>query len=273
MTRSPGNPMRVLQITDSHLGEDRDESLIGLRTADSFEDVLIRASQQDAKYDLILATGDMSNDGTCASYERFIAAVNRHFPTTPIAWLEGNHDNPASMRRLSSAPASIATPLTNYVVFGGWRFILLNSRVPFEERGELHPAEIQRLSRLLESDPISPTMVFLHHQIVPVGCTWLDTYTVSNAHEFFEVIDRFNNVKAVSWGHVHQEFYSVRRGVDLLATPSTCVQFKPLSHDFAIDNVMPGFRVYEFFQDGTYQSTVNRIKLTKYAIDYESSGY
>ena len=36
----------------------------------------------------------------------------------------------------------------------------------------------------------------------------------------------------LSWGHVHQCFDDRRRGVRLLATPSTCAQFLPLSDQF-----------------------------------------
>ncbi len=268
MSRASDKPIRVLQVTDSHLGEHSDETLIGLRTADSLDDVLRRARKHAGDIDLVLATGDMSNDGTSGSYVRFIDAVKTFYPGTPLAWLPGNHDDPGGMKDVGKPG-----PITNYVELGEWRFILLNSRVPFEERGELHPIELKRLQHLLECNPGAPTMIFLHHQIVPVGSVWLDTYVVSNADEFFAITDRFDNIKAVSWGHVHQEYNSVRRGVDLLATPSTCVQFKPLSREFAIDSAMPGYRVYELFADGSYASAVSRIRQKNYAIDFASSGY
>ena len=263
-----GTPIRILQITDCHLGRDADESLLGLKTADSFTDVLQRAAEQDGKFDLVLCSGDISNDGTAASYDRFIKAVRQYIPATPLAWLPGNHDDPASMRAIHSA-----APKAEYLSLGDWRIIMLNSRVPFEERGELPQSELNRLERLLESDPVSPTLIFLHHQLVPVGSAWIDQYVVSNADDFFTITDRFDNVRAVSWGHVHQEFCTVRNGVDLLATPSTCVQFKPLSDDFMVDNIMPGYRVYELLPSGVYTTQVSRVAERIYSIDFASAGY
>lgn len=268
MTRLNGKPIRILQITDSHLGESEDEALLGLRTADSFADVLNRAKADAGRFDLVLSSGDISNDGTSGSYDRFIRTVRDAIPSTPIAWLEGNHDDPASMRAIKSAP-----PLSGHIKMGGWQLILLNSRVPFEERGELSQGELDRLTKLLEKDPNSPTMIFLHHQPVPVGCAWLDQYVVSNAKEFFAITDRFSNVKAISWGHVHQEFYGVHKGVDLIASPSTCVQFKPRSKGFAVDDVMPGYRVYELHPNGDYTTQICRVARRCYSIDFASLGY
>lgn len=268
MTRLNGKPLRILQLTDCHLGQDEEEALLGLRTADSLNDVLRQARDEGGHFDLVLCTGDISNDGTSGSYERYVKAVRDYLPQTPMAWLEGNHDCPSSMRSMA-----IASPQTDYLSVGEWRFILLNSRVPFEERGELHRSELQRLERLLASDPQSPTMIFLHHQVVPVGSAWIDQYVVSNADQFFDVIDRYDNIKAVSWGHVHQEFYNVRNGVDLIATPSTCVQFKPCSDDFMVDDVMPGYRIYELLPNGQYQTVINRVCERAYPIDFASAGY
>lgn len=263
-----GKPLRILQVTDTHLGQDADEQLLGLRTADSFDDVLCQIQASQERFDVVLASGDISGDGTLGSYERFIKAVRHYLPGTPIAWLEGNHDDPASMHSLT-----MWSPLTEYMTLGNWRIIMLNSRVPFEDRGELAPHEIDRLDRLLAADPTAPTLIFLHHQVVPVGSAWIDQYVVSNADEFFGVIDRYENVKAVSWGHVHQEFFTVRNGVDLLAAPSTCVQFKPKSDDFVVDTTMPGYRVYELYPNGAYKTSVNRIAERVYNIDQVSSGY
>lgn len=262
-----GDTLRILQLTDCHLGGDSGESLLGLNTAATLNDVLGRIAVEHKAFDLIVNTGDTSNDGSIASYERFLSAARHKFPGAKLAWLPGNHDDPTSMKAVKERP------FCDYLRLGSWNLILLNSRVPFEERGELSPAELHRLEGLLQSDPQSPTLIFLHHQLVPVGSAWIDQYVVGNASEFFTIIDRFDNIKAVSWGHVHQEFFTVRNGVDLLATPSTCVQFKPLSDDFLVDTIMPGYRIYKLQTSGVYQTSVGRVARKSYNIDFASSGY
>ncbi len=267
MTRLNGRPARILQITDCHLGQSADESLLGLNTLDTLNDVLQQVTTE-GRFDLVLSTGDISNDGTPESYDRFIHAVRHYLPNTPIAWLEGNHDDPASMREIQSSP-----PKTDYLTIGGWKYILLNSRVPFEERGELSQRELDRLDFLLSTDPTTPTMIFLHHQLVPVGSAWLDQYVVSNASAFFDITDKYNNIKAISWGHVHQDFFALRNGVDLIATPSTCLQFKPCNDDFMVDDIMPAYRIYELNEKGTYTTQLVRVETLTQGVDLASSGY
>ena len=96
---------------------------------------------------------------------------------------------------------------------------------------------------------------------------WLKTPPV------FALLERFPNVKAVSWGHVHQAFEATRGALKLFASPSTCVQFTPESQNFQVDHLMPGCRSYLLYPDGSIESTVLRAKDRIYCIDYSSTGY
>ncbi|TVZ37500.1 Icc protein [Alteromonadaceae bacterium 2753L.S.0a.02] len=259
-------PFRLLQITDCHLGSQPGEKLLGLDTDQSLHDVLQLLQANEAP-DMLLATGDISNDGGVASYERFIHIIERYFPNTPLAWLPGNHDDPMNMDQVARLP------IEAHCVRGGWNLILLDSRIPMEVGGDLEEYELERLERLLSAYPRLPAAVFLHHQPVPVGSEWLDTYVVRRNKAFFRILDKYSNVKVVCWGHVHQQFEAERKGVQLLATPSTCVQFLPDSKEFGVDRIMPGYRRFELFADGTLATQVCRIKDKVYQIDFASSGY
>jgi Icc protein len=85
---------------------------------------------------------------------------------------------------------------------------------------------------------------------------WLDQVGLENADEFFAVLDRHRNVRAVLWGHVHQVHDTERNGVKLFSTPSTCAQFLPLSNSFAIDHRPPGYRWLDLNADGTITTEV-----------------
>ena len=104
-------------------------------------------------------------------------------------------------------------------------------------------------------------------------CAWLDTQVVGSADKFFDVIDRHPRVRAIIWGHVHQEFDSVRNGVRMLAVPSTCVQFKPKSEDFAIDDANPGYRWLDLYPDGHIDTAVSRVQGITFEVDFSVKGY
>ncbi len=259
-------PYHLLQITDCHLGSQPGEKLLGMNTDESLCDVLelLRAKENP---DLILATGDISNDGGIQSYERYIAFLRQYFPDTPLAWLPGNHDDPLNMDQVGDLPIE-----AHYQV-AGWNLMFLDSKIPMEEGGALQQGELDRLETELNKYLGMPTLVFLHHQVVNVGSAWVDQYAVKNSEALFEVLDKHENVKAISWGHVHQEFESSRNGVDLLATPSTCVQFTPNLDDFQVDHSMPGYRQYKLYPDGRYTTQVVRVLKKQYEIDFQATGY
>lgn len=259
-------PLRLLQITDCHLGNLPGEVLLGMNTDQSLYDVLDMIQAQEAP-DMLVATGDISNDGGPASYERFTQIIHKYFPNTPLAWLPGNHDDPLSMDQVTNLP------LEAHYRLGDWNLIFLDSRIPMEDGGALEHAELLRLDRELSKNKNLASMVFLHHQPVPVGSAWLDGYVLKNADEFFKVLDRHKNVKAVCWGHVHQEFETERKGVRLFSTPSTCVQFAPNEVKFKVDRLMPGYRVIDLYPNGRFITGVKRIKDKVYTIDFASTGY
>jgi len=64
-------PLKVLQITDTHLHATADSRMRGVNTYDTFMSVLARS--QTSRYwpaDAILVTGDIVQDESRAGYER-----------------------------------------------------------------------------------------------------------------------------------------------------------------------------------------------------------
>src|SRR3546814_9659808 len=94
-----------------------------------------------------------------------------------------------------------------------------------------------------------------------------------NPDALFAVLDRFPQVRAVLWGHVHQEVDQVRDGVRLLASPSTCIQFEPGSEDFAVGTQAPGYRWLRLLPDGGLETGVERVVGFAFTPDYGSNGY
>lgn len=261
-------PVRLIQITDCHLGPQASESLLGLNTDQSLDDVLQLIAREQPAFDQMVCTGDIASAGHDTCYNRFISSIRAYF-SAPLAWLPGNHDCAAIMANVAVANP----PEARQITLGNWLIILLDSAVPGQVYGKLAPAELNYLQHTLENNSDKFIMVMLHHQPVPVGSAWIDQYIVRNADAFFEIIDAHPQVKALVWGHVHQDFVSERKGVSLIATPSTCVQFKPNCDDFTVDTQMPGYRWFELHQNGSFDTGVSRVTGKQYTIDYKSAGY
>ena len=260
-------PLRVAQITDTHLYRQSDGRLLGLDTRACLAAVL-EPLRQHGPWDMIVASGDLAHDGSGEAYRelrRQLAALQR-----PVYCLPGNHDDKVTLARELSggnfhcAPACLA---------GGWLQLFLDSTVAGEEGGHLARHELERLEQALAEHDGWPTLVWLHHQPVAVGSRWLDGMAVDNTEAFFDIVARHPQIQAIVWGHVHQTFDQWRDSVRLLAAPSTCLQFLPGSERFAVDRQPPGYRWLELHPGGRLETGIRRIDRIPGEIDLAAAGY
>jgi Icc protein len=242
--------IRLTHLTDPHLYGGESELLRGIATLPSLEATLAHAQRRDWPPDAMLVTGDLVQDdpGGYAHFRRLFAALR-----LPVLCLPGNHDEPEAMRReLDGAPFVVG----GSVDLGLWRIVLLDSTIAGSAAGRLGADRLAALHSVLAAAPQRHALVCLHHQPVPMSSRWLDRVGLQNADEFFEVIDRHPNVRGIVWGHVHQSHDALRKGVRLLATPSTCAQFLPRADRFALDRRPPGYRTLELKADGSIVTEV-----------------
>jgi len=261
-------PLRVVQITDTHLFADPEQTMLALAPQKSLEAVLALVRAEQPSIDVLLATGDFSQDNSYASYRRLYEQLASF--SVPMYWLEGNHDKPAPLLQALAEQAHILAPCVQHQ--GAWSFILLNSTIPGETMGELYARDLEFLQQALAACKGQHVMVCLHHQPVPVGCRWLDKHQIGAADAFFEVIDAHPNVRAIVWGHVHQAFASQRNGVGLYGTPSTCIQFKPHCDEFTVDDAAPGYRWFDLYADGRVRTAVSRVA-ERFSVDASMNDY
>ena len=266
-TLTANDPVLLVQLSDSHLYAEADGALLGMNTRDSLQRVIELVLAQQPQVDLVLATGDLSQDGTLASYQQFRQLSGQI--DAPARWIPGNHDEPQVMIQ-----AAVQSPLLEPVVdIGNWRITLLDSAVPGSVPGFLQDSQLQLLAQALSEAPQRHHLVCLHHHPVPIDCVWMDPIGLRNPEALFAVLDRFAQVRGVLWGHVHQEIDQLRKGVRLLASPSTCIQFEPRSEDFRVDGLAPGYRWLRLLPDGGLETGVERVTGFDFEVDYGAAGY
>lgn len=244
-------PLRLLQLTDSHVRAAADGELKGWRTLESLESALAAALEGQDLPDAILATGDMSQDGSRESYahvRRVLGAVG-----VPVFCVPGNHDHPPTMA------AELSSPPFHYCgdhQLDAWRLVMLSTWDGDRGGGRLAAEELRRFEAVLQHAREPHLLVVLHHHPVPIG-SWLDKVGLDNADEFMRLADGDSRIRGIVWGHVHQVFERQRRGMHLLATPSTCFQFKRGAPTSDVDAALgPGFRWLDLLPDGRISTQV-----------------
>lgn len=264
-----GEVLRLVQITDTHLKGRPGGTLLGLDTDYSLQHVIELALAKFGDADMVLATGDISDHGSEAAYLR----ARDYFSRIPAytVWLAGNHDRHDLMEKVLGRQGR----LVRAVEAGCWQVVLLNSQIPGEVGGELGRVELDWLESCLVEATSKQlyTLVCLHHQPVAMGSAWIDQQQLVDSDAFFAVVDRFPRVRGILWGHVHQQLDSERKGVKLMSTPSSCVQFAPHHDDFKVDDMAPGLRWLELLADGGIETAVCRVEGVEFTVDLESRGY
>ncbi len=255
------SPITIAQLTDMHLFASEQQQLLGIPTTDSFHTVIERLKEFREELDLLLLTGDLSGDGTPQSYGNLQNLMSSLF--LPSYWLPGNHDDFATMSEVLNLGLVSRRKCFER---GGWNFVLLDSSVAGKEHGYLRRETLEWLDLQLSTIVDKPTAIAIHHPPFKVNSRWLDKSSLQNSEEFFAILDKYPQVRLVLFGHIHQEFYTQRRGVDYLGTPSTCVQFQPGSNKFALDQKTPGFRLMKLYPNGTWESWVERVPYYFHAV-------
>ena len=264
--------LSLLQITDSHLTKDAKSDLLGVVTRDSLAAVLALlkkniSGQEHCEPDFLIASGDIAQDSSQEAYQYFRDQTGSL--SARSGWFSGNHDDSQVMIEALNDESLFS----KIYRFQHWQLILLDSSVRGSVHGELDSKELALLEKNLSECPDLHTLVCLHHHPVDIGSVWLDKIGLHNRDDFFKVLDKFDNVRGVLWGHIHQDWQSERNGVSLLATPSTCIQFLPKSSGFAVENIAPGYRWLNLHSDGRIESKVYRAEDFKFDLDLKSTGY
>lgn len=261
-------PVRVVQISDIHLFANKQEELLGVKTYDSFAAVIDLLKNDKKQPNLILLTGDLSQDYSDSSYI-YVADFLKDF-SIPVYCAPGNHDDAKKMARLY--PYENVTN-QRHIILEHWHIILLDSQKPGSVKGHLDDTQIKFLRSCLESYPEHHALVVFHHQPEPVGSAWLDTYVISNATVFWNIVSYFPKMKTILFGHIHQEVEGSKNGITYYSVPSTCIQFKKNSDEFALEYLPPGYRWIDLYPDGHIQTAVSRVEKYIGNFDPSAKGY
>lgn len=232
---------KLVQITDSHLQLSPQKSYRGVDVEERLLSVLQHVQRNHDDIDALVLSGDLVHHGHQDGYRR-LADYMRRFDC-PWYWIPGNHDCLSTMNIVRQNPSSgFSIP--------GWRVLLLDSTSSPDGRGAgaLATSELKRLQQQLQlADSMGQSLLLvLHHNPMPVQSRWQDAIMLSNAAEFWALLERYSVAVTVLFGHLHQQWDLQRGGVRLLGCPATSVQFKANQSQLLIEDdgeqSAPGYR-------------------------------
>ncbi|MGP1956432.1 MAG: 3',5'-cyclic-AMP phosphodiesterase [Arsenophonus sp. NC-PE1-MAG3] len=273
LTTKQKNLVRILQITDTHLFANVNDTLLGINTFGSFHAVIDEILVRNENFDLIVATGDLVQDQSASAYQYFAEGIKRL--SAPCVWVPGNHDYQPKMV-MTLAKAGIL-PSKQVLINNNWQILMLDSQIQGAVHGKLSKQQLLWMKSCFETYTECNHLLILHHHPLPSGCTWLDKYSLRNSHILAKYLKQYQQVKGILYGHIHQEIDEYWQGIRMMATPSTCIQFKPHSTKFTLDTMAPGWRYLDLSinHDGknALGTEVFRLNSNKFRPDFGSVGY
>jgi Icc protein len=154
----------LAQVTDMHIKAGGKLSYRVVDTAGSLARCIEHLLKIPQRPDAVLFTGDLTDFGRADEYDN-LRALLAPLPV-PIFLMPGNHDNPEAMREafpehvyLRQRPGRVDYVIDDFPV----RLVALDSTIPQESSGALHPAQLEWLDETLAAAPTRPTVVALHH--------------------------------------------------------------------------------------------------------------
>ena len=202
-----------IQISDSHI--DDNKLVLGVDSQANLGSIVSMISDQN--YDVLLISGDLAHNGTLKSYQKLQKILNPI--ETEIYVLPGNHDDFSNLSQVFNQSS-----LCNFII-GCWEIITLDSVQSGKVSGRLSDEQLHSLSQQISSSSAKYIALCLHHPPVSMQSDWDDEMSLENPDDLFAVIDQFDTIKAVMWGHAHQCCEFNRNGVKLFSCPSTALQF------------------------------------------------
>jgi Icc protein len=230
-----------IHISDHHLGTSDTDNPYGYPAAQTFRTVMGSISRYILTHtaeniDFIVSTGDIVNTSNDEAYQFLINMLNLHLGSQPpgplylqyedlcnfpMYLLPGNHDQRDTFSR-NLFPRSRPAPLVNAIfLHNDIHFICIDWGA--EDKARLYPETYQFLRRALQET--GPFVLFMHHNIVPLGTPWLDRFIADDVERFYELLAK-KNVLGIFCGHLHSTYERWLMGIPVYGLRSTAFQFK-----------------------------------------------
>lgn len=225
--------MRILHLTDTHLFADpAARHYDRIDTAAALERVLERLADiaADRPVDLVLHTGDASEDASEDSYRRLHAMLD---PVAAAFGAEllvvmGNHDSSAAYAAVAG-PGDHGGPWQDRarMLANGWRAVVLDSSVPGAGYGRLDAAQLAWLREVLAEPSEHGTVLAIHHPPLTAATPLLRALDLQDRDALTDAIVG-TDVRLICSGHYHHPMTGALAAVPVHVAPGVTNVMDPL---------------------------------------------
>ncbi|WP_036278869.1 metallophosphoesterase family protein [Microbacterium sp. CH12i] len=223
--------LRILHLSDTHFSGDDGRHYGVVDTAEHLQRALAYVAHRE--FDLVVCSGDVSEDGSEESYRKIRDAV------TPWArargaravFAMGNHDRREGFRAVLGGGQPDAgereldgidldRPVASVADQDGWRIVVLDSSVPRAGYGNLEPEQKEFLRETLDTPAVHGTIVVIHHAPIRAQTDLLQALALDerDGRDLIDIV-RGTDVRVILSGHYHLPIVEIVGGVPVTVAP------------------------------------------------------
>jgi Icc protein len=216
--------IRFFQISDIHLAAPG-ERINDAEPIKQVRRVLARIRELTCTPSFIIISGDLSDDGSTASYAEVKNLLPELAgPQTPILLALGNHDDRATFRQVVMGQDAVTGPYCHSQTIDGVQIVVLDSTIPGDEAGEIGPSQLAWLDEQLQTPGPLGSLVVLHHCCrLAAPPQTVKRFVLRDADALESIIAR-HQVLGVLTGHSHQANAAPFGGTLLTTAPAVLNQ-------------------------------------------------
>jgi 3',5'-cyclic AMP phosphodiesterase CpdA len=191
--------MRILQLSDTHLmaAGALHQGLVDTTAALGH---VLESLHGIGSLDAVVVSGDVSDDGSLASYESarsLVGAFAADHGAVPV-FAMGNHDLPGPFTEVLGPTRAVHS-------VGGWRIVVLDSSVPGRGYGALSADQLSWLRSELAVPSAQGSVVVVHHSPLPAPTVLHEALRLQDPADLLDALAG-SDVRAVLSGHYHHPF-------------------------------------------------------------------
>jgi 3',5'-cyclic AMP phosphodiesterase CpdA len=219
--------MLIAQISDMHINAPDAPSMSGIDAIGNLERCVAAVNALDPAPELILATGDLTKDGTADEYATLRALLAPL--KAPLYAIPGNHDIREAMRAaFADAPylPRDGTYLHYVIEDHALRLVALDTVVAEAPHGQLDDGRLDWLAARLKEAPDRPTAILMHHPPFRTGYAAMDAMRCFDGDALGALVAKHPQIVGILCGHLHRASHTPFFGTTAASAPSTIAQLK-----------------------------------------------
>ncbi|WP_295421768.1 phosphodiesterase [Sulfurovum sp.] len=242
--------MRIIHISDTHILGNLRTNLFGINPIQSLKKALKSINKNYKDADFIVIAGDLVDVASPEAYEIFHSAVKKsNIPVYPIL---GNHDNREMFQKFY--PELFNEGFVQYdFVLDNRAFVFLDTLDETKESGILCDVRLAWLNSKLQEHKERDTYLFMHHHPVACGLHRFDVDAdFKTSKEFWGLLSGYNNVKHITFGHIHRDMFAVKDNISMHSSKSTTFQVAlkmSENSEYLTNQEKPVYMVMDIYKD------------------------